>query len=95
MRHSFLQFKPLFFIGNLIKKHVCLTKWKPVLEKQWRFSEASTCLVLALAKELLLKEFPSYESKTEPGSKILRFVLEPHDYFLSLILMEKLYVSDL
>lgn len=83
MRHSFPQFKPLFFIGNLIKKHVCLTKWKPVLEKQWRFSEASTCLVLALAKELLLKDFSSYESKTEPESEILRFVSESHNYFRS------------
>lgn len=89
MRHIFPPFKPLFFIGNSIKKHVCLTKWKPVLEKQWRFSKASTCLVLALAKELLLKEFSSYGSKTEPGSKILIFVLEPYDYFLSWILMEK------
>lgn len=41
-------------MGNLIKIHVCLTKWMPVLQKQWRFSEASACLVLALVKELLL-----------------------------------------
>lgn len=44
-------------MGNLIKKHICLTKWEPVLQKQWRFSEANTCLVLALVKQLLLKEF--------------------------------------
>lgn len=41
-------------MGNVIKIHVCLTKWTPVLQKQWRFSEASACLVLALVKELLL-----------------------------------------
>lgn len=72
-------------MGNLIKKRVCLTKWKPVLQKQWRFSETSACLVLALVKELLLKEFPSYESKPELGPKPLTFLLEPHDYFLSWI----------
>lgn len=72
-------------MGNLIKEHVCLTKWKPVLQKQWRFSEASACLVLALVKELLLKEFSSYENKTEPGPINLKFVLEPDYYFLGCI----------
>lgn len=42
-------------MGNLIKKHVFLTKWKPVLQKQGRFSKASDSLVLALVKELLFK----------------------------------------
>lgn len=52
-------------------------------KKQWRFSEASACLVLALAKELLFKDFSSSESKTEPGPKNLKFVLEPRYYFPS------------
>lgn len=42
-------------MGNLIKKHVFLTKWKLVLQKQWRFSKASASLVLALVKELHFK----------------------------------------